>query len=137
MLAQGRLTATITSRATRQHVTLRFRARDDNRGWDMVTFAEANRVLISDYDLEHLGSYYPLTGVLAFTEHATEAARWAARSLLTYLAGGNPAFERQAELDAADECGRCGRELDDEESIALGFDPACFHDIAEAVLAEA
>lgn len=126
MLALGRLTATVTSRATNRHVTLRLRAKDKEREWDICAYDEATHVFIEDYDGARIATYYPRTGVLFFADKANAAARWSVQALLRHLAGGFPTMPKVAEVVAADICGRCGQPLTDPESIERGFGPDCF-----------
>lgn len=132
MLALGRMTATITSRASGQHVTLRLRCKDEAKGWEIVPFDEASHVFIEDFDGERIATYYPRGGVLFYTDHASDAARWSVQALIRYLAGGYPEFDGQAEVVAEDACGKCGQPLTDPESIERGFGPDCFGELTRS-----
>lgn len=127
MLALGRLTVTITSRRSRQHVTLRLRCKaETDSGWEIVPFDAATHVFIEDYDGELVATYYPTSGVLYYKEHATAPARWSVQAILRYLGGGFSGLPMVAEVAVADLCGRCGQPLTDPQSIERGFGPDCF-----------
>jgi hypothetical protein len=130
MLLAGSLIATVTSKRTGQHVTLRLKAsRKDTSGgptWPRVPFEDATHVFIDDYDGERVATFYPQKGKLWLEAGTTAAVQWTVVHLLRFLAGKDPAFEAQAELAEADLCGRCGRELTDPVSIERGLGPDCF-----------
>ena len=126
MLAGGTLTATVTSRKTGRHVTLRFQAKRKVGKWTRCAFEEASHVFVSDFDGELLATYYPRDGVARFEASVTDAVRWSALAVLRHLSGAFPKFDDVAELFIADFCGRCGRPLVDPESIERGFGPECF-----------
>lgn len=128
MLAGGRLTVTITSKATNTHVTLRLRcARKDQSGvWSRADFADASHVFIEDYDGQRVATYYPVGGCVYWNKKATVAARWSALALLRYLSGEYPMLPALAWIDSADFCGRCGQELTDPVSIERGYGPDCY-----------
>jgi hypothetical protein len=127
MLALGRLTVTITSRQSRQHVTLRLRCKaEGENGWEIVSFDEATHVFIEDYDGELVATYYPTSGVLYYKERATMPARWSVQAILRHLGGNFSGLPMVAEVAVADLCGRCGQPLTDPESIERGFGQDCF-----------
>lgn len=130
MLRAGRLVATVTSKTTGQHVTLRMKASRKNENgtpkWPTVPFTQATHVFISDYDGERVATYYPRQGKLWLEAGTTEAARWTVLALLRYVAGAFPGLEDQAELAEADLCGRCGQELTDPISVERGLGPDCY-----------
>lgn len=130
MLRAGRLVATVTSRSTGQHVTLRLRACVKNRHgkprWPTVPFEDATHVFISDYDGERVATFYPMTGKLWMEAGTSRPVQWTVLALLKYLAGAFPKLEAQAELAEADLCGRCGRELTDPVSLERGLGPECY-----------
>jgi hypothetical protein len=129
MLSAGTLTATITSRRSGRHVTLRFRAKRNDAGkgkWVSVPFEEATHVFISSFDGEKLATYYTRDGMLRFEANVSEAVRWSVQSVLRRCADAFPGFEFQAELAVADLCGRCAHPLTDPESLERGLGPECF-----------
>lgn len=136
MLTFGRLTVTITSKKTGQHVTLRLRCKQkSDRSWsDPVPFAEASHVLIHDYDFERVATYHAKTATLIFERNADDASRWATAALFRYLAGEKDLAEL-AEIVADDLCGNCGLPLPDDDQAALerGFDDDCFERISRDV----
>jgi hypothetical protein len=134
MLAGGRLVATVTSKQTQRHVTLRFRCTAKVGGhWPTMPFAEATHVFIENYDGATVGSYSPATGMVRWDAAATPAAKWTVRALLRYLAGGYALLEALAYIDVASLCGRCGEELTDPESIERGFGPVCWGEATRAM----
>lgn len=127
MLSAGRLTVTVTSKATQRHVTLKFRStRRDGDEWPTVPFAEASHVYVEEYDGALVGVYRPYAGSMTWAPGATKEARWTVTHLLRYLHGGFPALRAVAYIDAAAFCGRCGDELTHPESIERGFGPVCW-----------
>ena len=126
MLAAGSLIATVTSKRSRQHVTLRLRCRrKEGECWTQVGFDQATHVIVEDFDGERIATYSPQNGVLVYGERAAIAARWSVAALLRYLAGEFPNFKELAELDSADACGRCGGTLTDPTDIVRGSCAAC------------
>lgn len=129
MLAAGALTATVTSKKSGQHVTLRMRAclKDERTGkWPRVPYEGASHVFIEDFDGERVATFYPKSGVIFYADRASVAARWTVAALLRFLAGRFPTFESVAELASADACGRCGKQLSDPVSLERGLGPECF-----------
>lgn len=127
MLAGGRLVVTVTSKATHRHVTLRLRCTvKDGHHWPTVPYDEATHVYIEDYDGADVATYYPQTGQVWWASGATAAARWTVTHLLRYLSGAYPALRAVAYIDVADECGRCGQELTDPQSLERGYGPTCW-----------
>lgn len=128
MLAAGDVTVTLTSRKTGRHVTLRLVAKspEGERRWTRVPFALASHVFVEDFDGEKVATFYPVSGTLFFSRHASEASQWAVKAVLRYCAGQFPGFTEVAEIAAADLCGKCGRPLSDPESIERGYGPDCW-----------
>lgn len=127
MLSAGRLTVTVTSKATNVHITLRLRSKA-KRGseWRTVPWAEATRVFVESYDGQGIATYYPQTGQVWWERKASRPAKWTTVALLRYLAGRNDRLEDVAYIDAEDICGKCGQPLTDPESIERGLGPICF-----------
>lgn len=129
LAASGSLTATITSRVTSRHMTVRLRcSRRDENGvthWPTVAFGDAAVMFIDSFDGEAIAAYELARGVLRFTNRATPAAQWTVTSLLRYLAGVDNQLVRQAELSVMSHCMTCGRPLTDPESIERGRGPVC------------
>lgn len=127
LLSQGALTVTVTSRKTQRHITLRFRCRKRTPSgkWNTVPMREASRVFIEDYDWEPVATLYPNSGVIRFAPKATDAARWCATAVFRYVTGDQE-VERQAEFAVENVCIRCGRPLNDPESIERGYGPECY-----------
>lgn len=127
MLSAGRLTATVTSKATQAHVTLRIScARKVGDHWGRADWEHATNVFFDDYDGKRLAIFYPRVGKVYWESGITAAARWSVCSVLRFLAGKQPEFELVAYLDAAEECGRCGQQLTDPVSVERGFGPDCY-----------
>jgi hypothetical protein len=105
LLADGSLTATITSRVTHQHVTLSLRATRIEESGDelamvVVPFAQATHVLVEDYDGLRLGVYDIARGGISYGPRCGEAERWSAKALLRYCAGSMSTFGEMAEIDS-------------------------------------
>lgn len=130
LCVSGSLTATVSSRATGKHMTVRLRcSRRDENGrvrWPTVPFAEASHIFVDDFDGEEIARYEPAAGVMRWGSRVTPAAQWTVAALLRYLAGADDKLVRQAELAVVSHCRRCGRDLTDPESIERGYGPDCW-----------
>ena len=129
MLGAGSLIATVTSKRTGQHVTLRLRAtakRERAPRWPTMPWERATHVFVEGYDHESIGKYRRADGILYFERFATPAERWATTATLRFVCDDLPLFETQAVLSAADICGACGRELTSPESLERGLGPECW-----------
>lgn len=133
MLLAGRLTATVVSGKTGQHITVRFKSKfkdEETGGWLNAPFAKATHVFI-DIPLpdsswgDKVGTYYPDKGTFWQDKNADIARVFAARQVLLY-AGGLPLHPQVAEIKIASFCGRCGRPLSDPVSIDRGIGPECY-----------
>jgi hypothetical protein len=135
MLRAGSLTATVTSRRSGDHITLRLRAtrraEGQARTWPTVPFEEATHVFIDAYDGERVATYYPQKGKLWMEAGMTRPVQWTVVALLKFLAGMFPLLAEQADLAEADLCGRCGRELTNPESLARGLGDDCAKAVAD------
>lgn len=129
LCVSGSLTATVSSRATGKHMTVRLRcSRRDENGrvrWPTVPFAEATHIFVDDFDGEEIARYEPGAGLIRWGGRVTPAAQWTVAALLRYLAGVDDKLIRQAELAVVSHCLDCGRELTDPESIERGRGPVC------------
>lgn len=130
LLSSGSLTATISSRATGKHLTVRVRcARRDEFGprrWPTAPFAKASRIFIDSFDGEDVAVLDIVTGLVRFAPGATHAAQWTVAALLSFLSGASDQLTRQAELAVVAHCQRCGREITDPESLERGMGPECW-----------
>lgn len=128
MLAAGRLLCTLTGPDGR-HVTLMFRARVKRRRWERCDFATASHVFVTaGKDGDKVATFYPRSGKFAPTSerYGGDLLRaQAAKAVLLYLAEKRPLREGST-LQAANECGYCGRPLTDPVSIARGIGPDCW-----------
>lgn len=148
MLAAGRLTATITSKKTGQHITVCFSSTVKNEQgspkWKHVPFSEATHVWINGVGSrdkrDKIGCFYPKTGKFYPNRLADPARCWAAEKILLAadLRAGIEIREQGSgmywtevlegstwTLVSSNECGMCGRELTDPESVRRGIGPVC------------
>lgn len=129
LLAAGALTVTVTSRKSGMHVTLRFRAKVNDAGaggWVHSSFERSTCVFITDYDGELVATYLPKDGLLRFERNQTEAVRWTVQSVLRYLSGAFPGLVAVADIDSADFCGVCHKQLDTPLSVLVGACGDCW-----------
>lgn len=94
----GELTATVTSRASGQHLTLRLRCLD--AGGQSAVWEHATQVVVEDFDGEFVAMYDRDLDVIAWGPRATDAIRWSVAALFRYLAGADRRLVDQAELAA-------------------------------------
>lgn len=103
--ATGTLMATISSRTTGRHVTVRLRcarhAPLEARHWPTTAFDEATHLFVDDFDGEHVATYSLRRGTIKWSPKATFAERWSVSMLLRYLAGADHELLDQAELAVA------------------------------------
>lgn len=124
MLAAGRLTATVKSKRTGQHITVEFASKvKENNRWQNASFNDATHVFISGGRGNKIGTYYPQKDNLYFN---TEDAAWqfAVKQILFAVQSGVQDHE-QFEITESEHCGRCGLTLTDPISIARGLGPHC------------
>lgn len=131
MLAAGRLTATMQSKRSGDHITVTLNAcaKLQNK-WQHVPFAEATHVFIAQgpggWGAPKVGTYYPKTGKLYFNRgFDTPAWQFAVKHTLIAAMSG----EQNTDLFTIQEsnlCGKCGKELTDPVSIARGIGPTCY-----------
>lgn len=126
MLEQGRLTVTVKSLKTGEHISLKFAAKAKVDGsWKSVPFVDASHVFVnkaSDWTYR-VGTYRPDVAVFSPANHVDAAFVFAATQVLD-AAFGTPTHPL-AEITESDNCGRCSRQLTDPESIARGIGPEC------------
>ena len=127
MLAAGRLTATMRSKRTNQHITLTFQCKVKKAKWENAPFAEASHVFIKmgngEWGATKIGTYYPNSGKLYFDTRDV-AWQYAAKQTL-YSATTGVQETEQFEITESNFCGKCGKELTDPVSIARGIGPTC------------
>ncbi len=127
MLHGGRLTATMKSAKTGEHVTLTLHAMKKDGKWEHAIWADATHVFIKrghgEYGSDTIGTYYPLTGKL-YWKSRDAAWRYAALHTLLAATTGQQSTDK-FNITEASMCGKCGRELTDPESIARGIGPTC------------
>lgn len=134
MLAAGRLTATVTSKRTGQHITVSIKccrnAPDAPYGqkWPTTSPAEATHVFLEAGKHDKIGVIYPQRDRYSLYTGYDPAREYAAAMVLRYACGEH--FE--SEIVEADQCGCCGRKLTDPESIARGIGPECYGKQTEA-----
>jgi hypothetical protein len=136
MLAAGRLTVTVTSARTGEHITISVACKvRTSEGWEKCRFDEASHVYFnvpSSSWADRVGTFYPRTGRFfrdgesdSNPEGNADPARvWAALAVLRLACEG--AQHPQASYAVADRCGRCGRALTDPVSIERGIGPECY-----------
>lgn len=123
MMAAGRVKITIKSLKTGAHLTLAFRGwKKEGNEWKMVPFSEATNISIKDASKIKLGTFYPQRGTFYLATQNT-ALLYALAQAVLFING--EATTPQAEISEANECGRCGRQLTDPVSCALGLGPTC------------
>ena len=127
MLSAGRLTATMRSKKTEQHITVTLECLKKGEKWQHVEFAEATHVFIKKGDggfrAGKVGTFYPKTGKLYWS---TDDKAWRYAALKTLQAAVNGAQDTEAfELRESSLCGKCGKELTDPVSIERGIGPTC------------
>lgn len=128
MLTGGRLTATLLSKRSQQHVTLTMESMSKVEGkWQHVPFAEASNVFIKmgqgGYGSAKLATYYPRSGKLFF-DTPDKAWRYAVIETLRAAVTGQqdtPVYT----VTESNRCGCCGLELTNDTSIKLGIGPTC------------
>lgn len=128
MLAGGRLTATMLSKKSQQHVTLTLESKKKKDGrWENASFAEASHVFIKmgqgGYGSTKLATYYPGTGKLYF-DTPDKAWRYAVIETLRAAVTGQQDTDLYT-ISEASRCGVCGLELTNDTSIKLGIGPTC------------
>lgn len=127
MLAGGRLTASMRSKRSGEHVTLTLHAMAKKDKWNHVPFAEATHVFIKmghgEYGSGKIGTYYPKTGKLYLD---TQDAAWRYAAIHT-LGAAHHGMQDTDKHEVFEEslCGVCGRELTDPVSIERGIGPTC------------
>lgn len=131
MLHAGRLTVTMQSKASGNHITLTFssKAKIENK-WQSVPFTEATHVFINQgqggWGSPKIGTLYPKKGDL-YLEKGFDTAPWLYAVTHTLLAAANGVTEtEQFKLEEAERCGKCGKELTDPVSIERGIGPTCY-----------
>lgn len=128
MLSGGRLTATMLSKKSQQHVTLTMESMKKIDGkWEHVLFADASHVFIKmgqgGYGSTKLGTYYPGNGKLYFD---TQDKAWRYAVVETLRAAVSGVQETAVyTISESHRCGVCGLELTNDTSIKLGIGPTC------------
>jgi hypothetical protein len=146
MLSAGRVSVSITSKRTQEHITVRFKCCKDNRegegkNWPQVPFMEATHIFIDVPRPEgfgdKIGTFYPGSGKFYADRNADSARVWAASAIARWVSCGDDADVLRPILDRVEiteesRCGMCGAELTDPESIARGIGPHCFGKLTES-----
>lgn len=148
MMVAGRVKVTVRNERTREHVTVLLKCIADNRLRQYSTEVNKNWVECALEDATHLfaevpnqsgwndkvGTYYPQTGRWYDADNADPYRVEMAWLIGEWLQEGElGARYTSASEDTGDlytfreaaECGVCGRELTDPESISLGIGPVC------------
>jgi len=138
MLAAGRVKVTVTSKSTGEHITILFKAFKDNRdrtfrpngkNWEPCEYAQASHVFVEvpnqgDWN-DKVGTFYPGGGRWYSDRNVDPAREAAAAAAARWISGDLDAPTDHADFAEQSECGRCGKELTDPESIARGIGPTC------------
>ena len=132
MLSRGRLTATVTSARTGDHVTVQLicKSKSDSDRWVDAPFASATHVFArvprpDDFRGDKIGIYYPQKGTFWADGYSDPARVFALKQVLLYAAG-LPVHPQVESVQESLFCGKCGRELTDPISIERGIGPTCF-----------
>ena len=133
MLSRGRLTATVTSHKTGQHITIHAKCCTNDKDapygkkWPGCSKRRnqprPTHVFLTAGEHDKVGTFYPQTGKFYADRNADPARVYAAKLVLMY-ATEDTAF--QSEVVESDNCGKCGRTLTDPVSIARGIGPECY-----------
>lgn len=128
MLVAGRVTITFTS-PSGSHITILAKCRMPDQGGQWIG-CSLDRAKVINFEVpsagggwnDRVGKYTQSKGFVP-AKGADPARVYCAKALLAYVAGEptNPNLV----IQEANNCGRCGRELTDPESIALGIGPTC------------
>lgn len=134
----GRVLASVRSRRSGRHVTVRLTAKKKGPDGRYVSRAkvegrvgigEAAAVFADDPDAEwpenKLGTLRLDTGEWRSARGAERNRAWVAEKLLLYALGRYP-LEDQAEVYVATRCCQCGKRLSDPVSVERGIGPECF-----------
>lgn len=131
MLDAGQVRVTVTSKATGQHITVRFKASAKRDGrWTSVPLADASHVFVevpnaSDTMLnDKIGTFYPDRGSFYRDDNCSDARYWAALNAARWLL--HDGESGQATYLEEERCGRCARPLTDPVSIERGIGPDCY-----------
>lgn len=148
MMAAGRVKVTLKDLTSGEHITVLYKSFADNRQRQYKENLQTNWVPCPLVDCTHLfcevpnqsgwndkvGTYYPKTGRWYDADNADpqriEAAKLIA-AWLVYPVQVNEKYPNHT-FQEAEECGVCGRELTDPESIARGIGPVCFGQLTES-----
>lgn len=128
MLEAGRLTATVTSKVTGQHLTVTIKSLakpDGARGWQAVPFAEGTLIVVDEGDggwgAERIGR---IRGGDFIVETRSASLAYAARAVLRAAHTGDLDQEKCSIVES-NRCGHCGRDLTDPVSVERGIGPEC------------
>lgn len=138
MLGAGRVTATMRSKKSGEHITLTLKCsvKKDER-WQQVPFAEASHVYISQgqgsWGSPKVGTYYPNSGLL-YLNRGFDTPAWEYAVKQTLYAAVTGVLDTDLhEIREANYCGKCGKELTDPVSIERGIGPTCYGDTTGSV----
>lgn len=133
--AAGKLRATVVSKRTGAQISVHLTAKrkTDEGAWEVCGFADADRVYLDqplggDGGKATIGTYYPRgkwAGRFFYAENVDPARVWAARFVLEASAGRQVRWD-QADVLLGSQCLRCGRQLDDKDSIGRAYGPDCW-----------
>jgi len=131
MLNAGQVRVTVTSKATGQHITVRFKASAKRGKWTSVPLAQASHVFVevpnaSDtvFGNDKIGTFYPDRNSFYRDDNCSDARYWAARNAALWLMGLDAS--EQATYLEENRCGKCARTLTDPVSIRRGIGPDCY-----------
>jgi hypothetical protein len=131
-LEAGKLVATVRSRRTGEHITIRLSAKrpsESSGRWVACGLGDAVRVFadVPRSDMgrgDSPGSFRP-GGEWAPRPGADPARQWAAQYVYALAAGHRPEHP-EAETVMGSHCLRCGRDLTDPVSVERGIGPECY-----------
>jgi hypothetical protein len=132
MLLHGRLTATVVSAKTGQHITVKIacKTRSPEGEWLDSGFLLATHCFVSvprpdDFRGDKIGVYYPQKSTLWADRFADPARIFALKQVFLY-ASGLPTHPQVESVLEELNCGVCERPLTDPISVERGIGPTCF-----------
>src|SRR5262245_36255176 len=133
MRAGGRLSATVKSLKTGDHITVNIKCMtppQSGRGWKKASWSDGVCAFISvtnvfrrDYN-DKVGHINLRQGKFVEAKGADPTHVWAAKQVLAYAFGMETNVN--CEIHEEERCGCCGRALTDPESIERGIGPECY-----------
>lgn len=145
MMSAGRCKVTVQKVSTGEHITVLFKCFADNRerqynpdiskNWIDCPLRDATHIFTEvpkagEGFNDKIGTFYPKGGKWYDADNADPRRVDAAMMAANWIVGNTPADGMQwgssfYTFQEADECGVCGKELTDPESIPRGIGPVC------------